>query len=47
MRDGEVTVRTVMRVTISSDHRVVDGVYTAEFLQEFKRLIEAPFSLVV
>ena len=47
VRDGEVTVRTVMRVTISSDHRVVDGVYTAEFLQEFKRLIEAPFSLVV
>jgi pyruvate dehydrogenase E2 component (dihydrolipoamide acetyltransferase) len=47
VRDGEVTVRTVMRVTISSDHRVVDGVYTAEFLQEFKRLIETPFSLVV
>ena len=47
VRDGEVTVRTVMRVTISSDHRVVDGVYTAEFLQEFKRLIEAPFSLVI
>ncbi|HVG96676.1 MAG TPA: dihydrolipoamide acetyltransferase family protein, partial [Chloroflexota bacterium] len=47
VRDGQVVVRSVMRATISADHRVVDGVYAAEFIQEFKRLIEAPFGLVI
>jgi pyruvate dehydrogenase E2 component (dihydrolipoamide acetyltransferase) len=47
VRDGQVVVRSVMRATISADHRVVDGVYAAEYIQEFKRLIEAPFSLVI
>jgi len=47
VRDGEIVARTMMRVTISADHRIVDGVYAARFLQEFKRLLENPLSLVL
>ena len=47
VRDGQVVVRTMMRVTISADHRVVDGVYAARYLQELKRLLEQPLSLVL
>jgi pyruvate dehydrogenase E2 component (dihydrolipoamide acetyltransferase) len=47
VRDGQVAVRTTMRATISADHRVVDGVYAARFLQELKRLLENPLSLVL
>jgi pyruvate dehydrogenase E2 component (dihydrolipoamide acetyltransferase) len=45
--DGELVIRTVMRTTLSSDHRAVDGVYSAQYLQEFKRLLEAPLNLVL
>jgi pyruvate dehydrogenase E2 component (dihydrolipoamide acetyltransferase) len=47
VRDGQVVSRTMMRVTISADHRVVDGVYAARYLQELKRLLENPLSLVL
>jgi pyruvate dehydrogenase E2 component (dihydrolipoamide acetyltransferase) len=36
-----------MRVTLSADHRVVDGALAAQFLAEVKRLLEAPISLLV
>lgn len=42
VRDGEVVVRRVMSATLSSDHRVVDGVGAAGFLGTLKGLIEAP-----
>lgn len=42
VRDGEVVVRRIMSATLSSDHRVVDGVGAAGFLGTLKRLIEAP-----
>ncbi len=47
VRDGRVEVRTVMRVTISVDHRAADGVYAADFLVELKRLLEHPLTLVM
>jgi pyruvate dehydrogenase E2 component (dihydrolipoamide acetyltransferase) len=47
VRDGQIVSRTMMRVTISSDHRAADGVYAADFLVEFKRLLEQPLSLVL
>jgi pyruvate dehydrogenase E2 component (dihydrolipoamide acetyltransferase) len=47
VREGEIVVRTTMRATISADHRVADGVYAAQFLQEFKRLLEQPLNLVL
>lgn len=42
VRDGEIVVRKVMTATLSSDHRVVDGVGAAGFLGTLKRLIETP-----
>jgi pyruvate dehydrogenase E2 component (dihydrolipoamide acetyltransferase) len=42
VRDGEIVVRRVMTATLSSDHRVVDGVGAAGFLGTLKGLIEAP-----
>lgn len=40
--DGEMQIATIMNVTLSSDHRVVDGAVGAEFLAAFKRYIEEP-----
>ena len=46
--EGEAIVaRTLMTVTLSTDHRVVDGALGAEFLQAFKGLIEDPMGLLV
>ena len=43
----EITVGHRMRVTLSSDHRVVDGALAAQFLQEVRRLLENPVTLFV
>ena len=42
VRDGAVTTRRIMTATLSSDHRVVDGVGSARFLGTLKGLLEAP-----
>jgi pyruvate dehydrogenase E2 component (dihydrolipoamide acetyltransferase) len=47
VRDGEVVVRQLMRVTMSCDHRVIDGATGAKFLQTFKKILENPLYLVV
>ena len=44
---GEVKIQTVMNVTLSTDHRSVDGAIGAEWLQHFKRYIENPVSMLV
>jgi pyruvate dehydrogenase E2 component (dihydrolipoamide acetyltransferase) len=46
-RDNEVVVRQMMRVTLSCDHRVIDGATGAKFLQTFKKILENPLFLVV
>ena len=46
VRDGEVTVRQLMRVTLSCDHRVVDGATGAKFLQTLKKILENPLYLL-
>jgi pyruvate dehydrogenase E2 component (dihydrolipoamide acetyltransferase) len=45
--DNQVVVRNRMKVTLSSDHRAIDGATAARFLQEVKRLLEEPFGLVL
>jgi pyruvate dehydrogenase E2 component (dihydrolipoamide acetyltransferase) len=41
--DGEkIAVRSMMTMTLSADHRIVDGVIGAKFLQEVKRSLENP-----
>jgi pyruvate dehydrogenase E2 component (dihydrolipoamide acetyltransferase) len=47
VRNGEITIGEVMNVTLSVDHRVADGAVAAQFLQELRRLLEAPMSLLV
>jgi pyruvate dehydrogenase E2 component (dihydrolipoamide acetyltransferase) len=47
VRDGTVVPRRTMRVTVSCDHRIIDGVVAGRFLEELKRLLENPIMLVV
>ena len=47
VRDGELAVATVMTVTLTCDHRVVDGAVGAKWLGVFKRLIEAPVTMML
>ena len=47
VEDGEVRVRRRMRVTMSCDHRVVDGATGARFLATFKGMLENPLALVL
>jgi len=47
VRHGEMVVRNVMEVTLSVDHRAVDGALGAEFLQAFKHYIESPALLLL
>ena len=44
--DGKLAVATMMTVTLSTDHRAVDGALGAELLAAFKRYIEAPASML-
>jgi pyruvate dehydrogenase E2 component (dihydrolipoamide acetyltransferase) len=45
--DGALEVRQRLRVTMSCDHRVIDGATGAKFLQTVKRYIENPLSLII
>lgn len=45
--DGQVVVRDRMKVTLSSDHRALDGAVAARFLQEVRRLLQEPFGLLL
>ena len=47
VKDGAPSVATVMSVTLSCDHRAVDGVLGAELLAAFKALIEQPAGMLV
>merc|ERR1719347_811195 len=44
---GEPTVAQIMRVTMSCDHRVVDGAVGAQWLQHFKKFMENPQSMLL
>ena len=43
--DGEVTVRSVMKLALSADHRVSDGAEGARFIKEIQGILEAPAQL--
>ncbi len=47
VKGGELAVATVMSCTLAVDHRVVDGAVGAEFLAAFKKLIEAPATILL
>ncbi|RCW43164.1 pyruvate dehydrogenase E2 component (dihydrolipoamide acetyltransferase) [Halopolyspora algeriensis] len=46
VRDGEFVARTVMRMTLSADHRAVDGAVGAVFLQQLTALLEDPLRII-
>jgi pyruvate dehydrogenase E2 component (dihydrolipoamide acetyltransferase) len=45
--DGELTVATVMTVTLSADHRVIDGAVAAAWMAAFVRRIENPLTILI
>ena len=47
VKDGELAIATVMTVTLTCDHRVVDGALGAEWLGVFKRYIESPITMML
>ena len=46
-RDSQIVVRNIMSVTMSCDHRVVDGATGAKFLQTFKQMLESPAMMLL
>ena len=47
VRDGTVVAGKRMKLTLSADHRVVDGAVAAKFLAELRSLIEAPVTMLI
>ncbi|NOY60792.1 MAG: 2-oxo acid dehydrogenase subunit E2 [Calditrichaeota bacterium] len=47
VEDGEIVIGHRMKVTLSCDHRIVDGATGALFLKEIKRLLENPLGLML
>ncbi|MDG2496992.1 MAG: 2-oxo acid dehydrogenase subunit E2 [Aquiluna sp.] len=45
--DGEIAVASVMSVTLSADHRAVDGALAAKWLAAFKARIENPLTMLI
>lgn len=47
VKDGEIAVGNIMKVTLSCDHRVVDGASGAAFLNTLKGLLEDPIRMMI
>ena len=47
VKGGKVEVATMMSVTLSTDHRAVDGALGAELLAAFRRIVENPLAMLV
>jgi pyruvate dehydrogenase E2 component (dihydrolipoamide acetyltransferase) len=47
VKDGQLAVATVMTVTLSVDHRAIDGALAAEWVSVFKSVVEDPLSLLL
>jgi pyruvate dehydrogenase E2 component (dihydrolipoamide acetyltransferase) len=46
VRNGNITTAQMMKVTLSCDHRVVDGATGAQFLKTLKQFLESPVSML-
>jgi len=47
VKDDEIVARTMMTVTLSADHRAVDGAVAAAFLGTLRQLLEEPGLMLV
>ena len=45
--DGAVVVRSTIKLTLSADHRVLDGISAAAFLRDLRSICEEPLRIVV
>ena len=45
--NGEIAIRQMMMLSLTYDHRLIDGAPAARFLQRVKQLVERPFALVL
>ncbi len=47
VRNGEAVIRPVMKVSLTSDHRIIDGLTAAKFMTDLKQLLENPLTLLI
>ena len=47
VRNGQMEIANIMKVTLSCDHRVVDGATGSQFLQTLKAYLEQPATMLV
>ena len=47
VKDGQLAIATLMSITLTCDHRVVDGATGAKLLSAFKAMIEDPATMLV
>ncbi len=47
IRNGEIVIKNIMNVTMSCDHRAIDGATGAKFLQTFKQMLENPMLMLM
>ena len=47
VRDGQIVIRSMMYLSLSFDHRLVDGAEAARFLGHIRRLLESPDLLLL
>lgn len=47
VRENQIVIGHTMKVTLSSDHRIIDGAVAARFLQDFKLMMENPVGLLL
>ncbi|MDO5744055.1 MAG: dihydrolipoamide acetyltransferase family protein [Micrococcaceae bacterium] len=47
VREGELFTRRIMKITLTADHRVLDGAVAAAFLRDLKRTLEEPLRIII
>lgn len=47
IKDQEIVIRPIMKMSLTSDHRVINGLAAAKFMQELKATLESPLSLLI
>lgn len=47
VKNSQIVIGHTMKVTLSSDHRIIDGAIAARFLQDFKKYMESPAALTL
>lgn len=47
VRDGQIVIRPMMNLSLTADHRVIDGVMASKFLKRICELLENPYLLLV